>query len=236
LGGFGVDNHGGPLRPTVLPPRGKENAVLDGLVEWVTSVVETLGYGGVAFLVALENVFPPIPSEVVLPLAGFVSATGDASLVGMIIAATVGSMVGAFILYGVSAAIGPVRLRVLVVRYGRWFGLDEADVDKAEGWFDHRANLAVLLCRCVPLMRSLISIPAGFRRMPIAPFAVYTLIGSLVWNIVLVGAGYLLGEQWEKVGAPLELFQKAVLVAIAIVLVWFVWRRIIRPRVRSAEG
>jgi len=210
--------------------------VLEGLVEWVTSVVETLGYGGVAFLVALENLFPPIPSEVVLPLAGFVAAEGSASLLGMIVAATIGSMVGAFILYGISAAVGPVRLRALVVRYGRWFGLDESDLDKAEGWFDQRANMAVLICRCIPLMRSLISIPAGFRRMPLLPFTLYTLLGSLVWNVVLIGAGYLLGEQWHRMERPMELFQKVVLVAIGVAVAWFIWRRIIRPRLRGAEG
>jgi membrane protein DedA with SNARE-associated domain len=210
--------------------------VLDGLVDWVTSVVETLGYGGVAFLVALENLFPPIPSEVVLPLAGFVAAGGGASVVGMIIAATIGSMVGAYVLYGIAAAIGPIRLRALVVRYGRWFGLDEADMDKTEEWFDRRANLAVLLCRCVPLMRSLISIPAGFRRMPLLPFSLFTLVGSLVWNVLLIGAGYLLGEQWHQVEEPLELFQRLVLAVIALALAWFVWRRIVRPRVRSAQG
>lgn len=210
--------------------------MLDGLVDWVTSVVETLGYGGVAFLVALENLFPPIPSEVVLPLAGFVAAGGGASVVGMIIAATIGSMVGAYVLYGIAAAIGPIRLRALVVRYGRWFGLDEADMDKTEEWFDRRANLAVLLCRCVPLMRSLISIPAGFRRMPLLPFSLFTLVGSLVWNVLLIGAGYLLGEQWHQVEEPLELFQRLVLAVIALALAWFVWRRIVRPRVRSAQG
>ena len=210
--------------------------MLEGLVDWATSVVETLGYGGVAFLVALENLFPPIPSEVVLPLAGFVAAGGDASLVGMIVAATIGSIVGAFILYGIAAAIGPVRLRALVIRYGKWFSLDEADLDKTEEWFDRRANLAVLLCRCVPLMRSLISVPAGFRRMPLAPFTLFTLIGSTVWNVMLVGAGYLLGEQWYRVDAPLEVFQKAVLAAIAVAVAWFVWRRIVRPRLRGAES
>lgn len=210
--------------------------MLDGLVEWVTSVVETLGYGGVAFLVALENLFPPIPSEVVLPLAGFVAANGDASFWGMVAAATIGSMVGAFLLYGISAAIGPVRLRALVVRYGKWFRLDESDLDRTEGWFDRRANTAVLLCRCVPLMRSLISIPAGFRRMSLVPFTLYTLLGSLVWNVILVGAGYLLGERWSQVEGPLELFKNAVLVAIAAAIAWYVWRRFVRPRVRRAAG
>ena len=210
--------------------------MLDGLVEWVTSVVETLGYGGVAFLVALENLFPPIPSEVVLPLAGFVAANGDASFWGMVAAATIGSMVGAFLLYGISAAIGPVRLRALVVRYGKWFRLDESDLDRTEGWFDRRANTAVLLCRCVPLMRSLISIPAGFRRMSLVPFTLYTLLGSLVWNVILVGAGYLLGERWSQVEGPLELFKNAALVAIAAAIAWYVWRRFVRPRVRRAAG
>ena len=207
--------------------------MLEGLVEWVTSVVETLGYGGVAFLVALENLFPPIPSEVVLPLAGFVAANGDASFTGMVAAATIGSMVGAFLLYGISAAIGPVRLRALVVRYGKWFRLDETDLDRTEDWFDRRANTAVLLCRCVPLMRSLISIPAGFRRMAIVPFTLYTLLGSLVWNVILIGAGYLLGERWSQVEEPLELFKNAVQLAIAIAVAWYVWRRYVRPRLRA---
>ena len=207
--------------------------MLEGLVEWVTSVVETLGYGGVAFLVALENLFPPIPSEVVLPLAGFVAANGDASFAGMVAAATIGSMVGAFLLYGLSAAIGPVRLLALVVRYGKWFRLDETDLDRTEDWFDRRANTAVLLCRCVPLMRSLISIPAGFRRMAIVPFTLYTLLGSLVWNVILIGAGYLLGERWSQVEEPLELFKNAVLLAIAIAVAWYVWRRYVRPRLRA---
>jgi len=219
-----------------LTPRQEGFKVLDGLVDWVTSVVETLGYGGVAFLVALENLFPPIPSEVVLPLAGFVAAGGGSSLVGMVVAATTGSMVGAFALYGIAAAIGPVRLRALVVRHGRWFGLDEADLDRTEAWFDRRANVAVLVCRCVPLMRSLISIPAGFRRMPVLPFGMYTLIGSLVWNIALIGAGYLLGERWQQMEEPLQLFQTAVLVVIGIAVAWFVWRRIVRPRLRGAES
>lgn len=207
--------------------------MLDGLVDWVTRIVETVGYGGVAGLVALENLFPPIPSEVVLPLAGFVAGRGDASLAGMVVAATIGSMVGAIILYGIAAGVGPVRLRRFVVRFGGWFGLDEEDLDKTEAWFDRRATLAVLLCRCVPLMRSLVSIPAGFRRMPLGRFSIYTLIGSVVWNIALIGAGFALGDRWERVEDPLELFQKVVLATIAIALAWFVWRRMVRPRLRK---
>lgn len=204
--------------------------MFEGLVEWTTRVVETLGYGGVAGLVALENLFPPIPSEVVLPLAGFVAGRGDASFGGMVLAATIGSMLGAIILYGIAAGVGPARLRRFVVRFGGWFGLDEADLDNTEEWFDRRATLAVLLCRCVPLMRSLVSIPAGFRRMPLGRFSLYTLIGSLVWNLALIGAGYALGDRWEQAEDPLELFQKVVLAVIVIALAWFVWRRMIRPR------
>jgi membrane protein DedA with SNARE-associated domain len=209
--------------------------VLEGLVDWVISVVESLGYWGVAALVALENLFPPIPSEVVLPLAGFVAVEGEASLVGMVLAATIGSMVGAYALYGIAAAIGPVRLRSFVMRYGKWFGLDEGDLDKSEEWFDRRASMAVLVCRCIPLMRSLISIPAGLRRMPLLPFSIYTLLGSLVWNVLLIGAGYLLGERWQQVEEPMALFQKLVLVVIGVGIAWFVWRRIVRPRLRRAE-
>ncbi|MCI0425143.1 MAG: DedA family protein [Actinobacteria bacterium] len=206
--------------------------MLDGLAEWVITVVETLGYVGVAALVALENLFPPIPSEVVLPLAGFVAATGEASLPGMILAATIGSLTGAVILYTIAAAIGPHRLRRAVARHGRWLRIEVADLDRTEAWFDRRAGIAVLVCRCIPLIRSLISIPAGFRRMPIGPFLLYTALGSLVWNVLLVGAGYLLGEQWERVEAPLDLLQGLVIALIVAAIVWFVWARMLRPRLR----
>jgi membrane protein DedA with SNARE-associated domain len=210
--------------------------VFEGLIDWVIGVVEGLGYIGVAALVALENLFPPIPSEVVLPLAGFVAATGEATLLGMLVAATIGSVFGALVLYGIAAAIGPARLRRLVNRYGGWFRVDEADLDRTEAWFDRRATVAVLMCRCIPLIRSLISIPAGFRRMPLAPFLVFTVLGSLVWNVILIGSGYLLGEQWERVEAPLDLLQKVVLAVIIAALLWFVWARFVRPRVRPGRG
>lgn len=209
--------------------------MLDNLTEWATDIVERLGYLGVAMLVALENLFPPIPSEVVLGLAGYTASRGDAWVVGMIIAATVGSVVGAWILYGLSAAVGPVRLRAIIIRYGAWVGFGESDLDRAESWFDRRSRSAVLVCRCVPLIRSLISIPAGFRRMPLGAFTLFTIIGSLVWNTVLVTAGYLLADQWEKVLEFTEPFQTLVVVLIGVLVVALVIRKVVlTKRARSA--
>ena len=207
----------------------------DNLTDWATNIVERLGYTGVTMLVALENLFPPIPSEVVLGLAGYTASRGDSWVVGMIVAASIGSMVGAWILYGLSAAIGPVRLRAIVLRYGTWIGFGETDLDRAESWFDRRSRVAVLVCRCIPLIRSLISIPAGFRRMPLGTFTLFTLVGSLVWNTILVTAGYLLADQWEKVLDVTEPFQTVVIAVIALLIVAIVIRKVIlTKRARAA--
>jgi membrane protein DedA with SNARE-associated domain len=199
--------------------------VLDSVTEWVTDVVDALGYVGVAFLIALENLFPPIPSEIVLPLAGFVAGQGRAHLVGMVVAATIGSLVGAWTLYGIAAAIGPERLRAIVERWGRVLRLSPDDLDKAENWFDKRSGTAVLIGRCVPLIRSLVSIPAGFRRMPILRFSLFTLLGSLTWNSALVGAGYALGDRWEQVGEYVGYLQYVVIAVVLVALGWFAWNR-----------
>ena len=203
--------------------------MLSGLSDWVVDVIDRLGYVGVALLVALENLFPPIPSEIVLPFAGFVARDGGATLPGMIIAATIGSLVGAWALYGLAAWIGPVRLEAFLVRYGKWFRLTPADITKAERWFDRRAVVAVLVGRCVPLIRSLVSIPAGFRRMPFGTFTLYTAIGSLIWNSALIGAGYVLRDNWEDVEPVLDVVQWIVIAAIVVAAVWFVWSRLRRP-------
>lgn len=200
--------------------------MLQDLTKWVSDVVESLGYVGVALLVALENVLPPIPSEVVLGLAGYVASHGDASLWGMIVAATIGSVVGAWVTYGLAAAIGPDRVRVGVVRCGGWIGFGAEDLDRAEAWFDKRSKVAVLVCRCIPLLRSLISVPAGFRRMELGAFTAATLIGSTVWNTTLITAGYLLGEQWDRMLEYTESFQSVVLVVIAVVVAVVVARRV----------
>lgn len=195
--------------------------MLSNLATWVQNVIESLGYLGVALLVIAENLFPPIPSEIVLPFAGFVARRGDGSVVVMVLAATVGSVVGALILYAIAAAIGPERIHSFVVRFGKWFGVKESDMVRAEEWFDRRSNAAVLIGRCVPLIRSLVSIPAGFRRMNFARFALLTAIGSAVWNIALIGAGAALGDQWDRVGDYVGIFQWVVIAALVVAVARF---------------
>ena len=217
--------------------------MLGDLANWVQDVINQFGYFGVALLVVIENVFPPIPSEIVLPFAGFVARQGasavnatadaaqsDTTVIGMMIAATVGSVVGALILYFVSAAIGPERLRGFVERFGKWFGVKSSDLVRAEEWFDRRSVAAVLVGRCVPLIRSIVSIPAGFRRMKLTSFVVLTAIGSAVWNIALIGAGAVLGDQWEQVGEYVGVFQWLVIVAVLVLLVRFVVSRLKKRR------
>jgi membrane protein DedA with SNARE-associated domain len=217
--------------------------MLGDLANWVQDVINQFGYFGVALLVVIENVFPPIPSEIVLPFAGFVAQQGasavnatadaaqsDTTVIGMMIAATVGSVVGALILYFVSAAIGPERLRGFVERFGKWFGVKSSDLVRAEEWFDRRSVAAVLVGRCVPLIRSIVSIPAGFRRMKLTSFVVLTAIGSAVWNIALIGAGAVLGDQWERVGEYVGVFQWLVIVAVLVLLVRFVVSRFKKRR------
>ena len=202
--------------------------MLGDLASWVQDVIERLGAVGVALLVILENVFPPIPSEIVLPFAGFVAQRGDGSVVVMIFAATVGAVVGALVLYGIAAVIGPERLAAFVARFGRWFGVKPADLVRAEQWFDRHAVAAVLLGRCVPLIRSIVSIPAGFRRMAITPFLLYTALGSLVWNTALIGAGAILGNQWERVEPYVATLQWVVVAAVALLVLRFVFGKLRR--------
>lgn len=184
------------------------------LTAWITDVIETLGWWGVAALVALESLFPPIPSELVLPLAGFVSGRSGTSFLGLVAAATVGSVLGSWALYGIAAAFGPTRLRAFVARYGRFLAVSERDLDRAEEWFDRHGAVAVLVGRCVPLIRSLVSLPAGVRQMPAVRFTVLTAVGSAIWNVALIGAGLTLGENWHRVGDAVGMLQIGVVVVL----------------------
>jgi len=171
-------------------------ADLGGLAGWVLDVIDAMGAVGVAALVALENLFPPLPSEVVLPLAGFLAGQGKLSLAAVLVAATVGSVVGALVLYWAGAALGRDRMRRIAERLPL---MDADDVDRAQGWFDRHGRSAVLVGRLVPGVRSLVSIPAGIARMPLLPFLGYTTLGSAAYNAVLVLLGHQLGSRWRSV-------------------------------------
>ena len=200
--------------------------MLGGLVEFVTDVVERLGYVGLLLMVALENVFPPIPSEIILPLAGFNVFQGDFSFPLVLLFATLGSVVGALALYAIGAWFGEDRLRGIVRAHGRKLFLKEADIDNAETWFNRHGARAVFLCRMVPIVRSLISIPAGLDRMALGRFVVLTAAGSLLWNAALVGAGWALGTQWERVEGVVSVLQYLVIAAGVLLVALFFWTRI----------
>lgn len=212
---------------------GLSDFLVGDLTDWVVSVITAISYLGVALLVSLESVFPPIPSEVVLPAAGLAAARGEANVYGMVVAATTGSVAGAWALYLLAAAIGHLRLRALVVRHGRWVGVKPRDLDRAEAWFDDHSTTAVLICRCIPLIRSLVSVPAGFRRMNPFAFTLYTALGSAVWNGLLIGAGYQLGDRWEEVTRWLGVLQYVVVAAILALAAWWIWTRFLSATHRS---
>ncbi len=202
-------------------------AQLTGLAGWVVDTVELLGPLGVGALVALETVFPPIPSEVVLPVAGLLAGQGRMSVVLAIVGATVGSLVGALVLYWAGARLGADRLRRTADR----LPLTEAsDVDRAERWFDRHGASSVLIGRCVPVVRSLVSIPAGVERMPLPRFLAFTALGSAVYNAALVLAGHLLGSRWTRIGEYSDVINYVILAAFAIAIGVFVRRRLRRRR------
>lgn len=195
----------------------------------IMEIMNQWGYFGVFFLIALENVFPPIPSEVILAFGGALTAAalgGKLSIVGMIIAATLGSVFGAIILYYIGKILKVERLKKIAGgKVGKVLRLKPADIDKADKWFDDKGNIAVLLCRFVPIVRSLISIPAGMSEMPMIKFLAYTVIGSVIWNTVLVAIGHNLGNNWESILGFFDDFQHVVLAICVIVfiatLVWW---------------
>jgi membrane protein DedA with SNARE-associated domain len=207
---------------------------LSGLAGWVLDVIQAMGAVGVAALVALENVFPPLPSEVVLPLAGFLAGQGKLSLAAVLVAATVGSVVGALVLYWAGAALGRERLRRLAERTPL---MDADDVDRAQAWFDRHGRTAVLAGRLVPGVRSLISIPAGVSRMPLLPFLAYTTLGSAAYNAVLVLLGHQLGSRWTSVEKYSDPINYGVYALIALGILVAILRRAKHRRVdRQREG
>lgn len=213
---------------------------IETIVEWITNLMQAIGGPGVFLAVLLENVFPPIPSEVILPLAGFTAAGPDApyGVVAAIIWATAGSVLGAALLYWIGLAVGAARLRWIADRMPL---VDSRDVDNAIDWFNRHGSAAVFFGRLVPGVRSLISIPAGIDQMPLLKFGLYTTLGSTIWNTVLVVAGYVLGDNWHAVTDWMDRFSNVVyaiiLLALVAVVVWLVRRAVLRSReARTAEA
>lgn len=204
-----------------------------GIDDWAIAVMETLGVVGAGLLVAIESLFPPIPSEIILPLAGFTASRGSFSLIGAIIATTIGSLVGALGLYYLGRYVGLARLR-------RWADkvplMSSGDVDKAMLWFGKHDRIAVLTGRFVPIVRSLVSIPAGVERMHLGLFLLLTLIGSGIWNSLFIILGFVLGENWTVVEAFMGQYSRLILVIAVLALAVIVVLRIRRYRREQRPG
>ena len=205
---------------------------LSGFSAWTVRIMETLGPVGVGILVFLDNIFPPIPSELVLPLAGFTASRGELNIVLAIVFATIGSVAGAILLYAIGRWIGLDRIVRVAVKMPL---VDVADVHKTVSWFDRHGDKAVFFGRMIPIFRSLISIPAGMRAMSMLKFVLLTAAGSTIWNTVLIVAGFVLGENWSIVETYAGYFQTLVIAVVVIaVVVWIVLK--VRSRRRRSEA
>lgn len=200
---------------------------LTGVTGLFADLIAAVGEPGVGVLTFVETIVPPVPSEVVLPLAGFLTEQGRLSLLWVLVASTAGSLTGAWVFYGLGAALGLERSIAVLARVPL---LDREDLQSASCWFDRHGRGSVFFGRFVPGVRSLISLPAGAHRMSLASFTLLTAVGSVIWNGVLVGAGYVLGTQWERVGAVVGTASNVVLVLLAVAAVALLARRAARRR------
>lgn len=197
------------------------------MVEWMQNLMDSMGYLGILLLMILENLFPPIPSELIMPSAGFAAARGDLKLVGVVLAGTLGSVIGTLPLYFIGRAVGEDRLIAWADRHGKWLTLSGRDIEKADEWFDRYGHSVVLFGRLIPGIRSLLSLPAGISEMPLPKFLLYSAIGSGLWASALALAGYLLGDHYEEVEHLISPISKVVL---GVGLIWAIWIFIKRKR------
>nr|WP_276521703.1 DedA family protein [Geobacillus stearothermophilus] len=195
---------------------------------WITDFMEQFGYIGIFLMIALENIFPPIPSEVILPFGGFMTTYTSLTVPGVIVAATAGSIVGAIVLYGIGRLLSVERLERIVDRWGGWLRVKPEDIAKANRTFHRYGVWAVFFGRMIPLVRSLISIPAGMAKMNIGLFVWLSVLGTLIWNTILISLGAALGQSWGKVSEVIGAYADVVYIIIAIVIVVAVvrfWKR-----------
>ena len=188
--------------------------------EFILSMMNQFGYIGVFLLIAIENIFPPIPSEVILLFGGFMTTYSKLNIVIMIAFATLGSLMGAIVLYHIGKILNKERLKKIVSgKIGKILRLKNSDIDKADQWFDNKGNKTVFFCRFIPIVRSLISIPAGMSEMPIGKFFLYTTAGSLIWNTVLIVIGAIVGENWKSILNIFDTYSHIVLILLIIIFV-----------------
>jgi membrane protein DedA with SNARE-associated domain len=204
------------------------------MVEWITNTMQSMSYLGIGLLMFLENLFPPIPSELIMPLAGFTASKGDMQLAPAIAAGTIGTVLGALPWYYAGKLLSEERLRNLADKYGKWITVSGADIDKANRWFNRHGIKAVFLCRLVPGVRTLISLPAGINNMSLIPFLIYSTAGTLLWVSFLTLAGYKLGTNYELVDDYLGPVSKIVLLILVIwCILWVVRKNMRQEKVRK---
>jgi membrane protein DedA with SNARE-associated domain len=201
------------------------NQLVSDIARWATEVVYSFGYPGVFMLMVLSNLYLPIPSQLVLPLSGFLVGQERFSFLLVLMASTVGALVGTLMLYVLGRLLGEEPLRRFLKRYGRFVHVNESDLDKASGWFEQHGGQAVLIGRLVPGVGSLISVPAGIEQMPLWRFVIYTILGNGLYNTALVGLGWWLGSQWEIVERYAPIAEYAALAVVAGLILRFVRRR-----------
>jgi membrane protein DedA with SNARE-associated domain/uncharacterized membrane protein YkvA (DUF1232 family) len=188
--------------------------------DWITGAVSEGGYPGIVLMMFAENIFPPIPSELIMPLAGFVAARGELNPVLVVLAGTLGSVLGALPWYYAGMWLGEQRVRAFAARHGRWLTLGEKEIGQAMRWFERHGRIAVLIGRLVPTVRTLISLPAGLARMPLLPFLVYSSIGTLMWTAALAASGYLLESGYRQVAGYVDHVSKAIVGLIVLIYLW----------------
>jgi len=194
--------------------------------DWMIQVIEQFGYFGIAFMIFIENVFPPIPSEVVLLFGGFFAVKTDLIVPLVIFAATAGAILGAVLLYGIGLYLDVEQIEKWTKRYGKWIRLDIADVHRADAWFDKYGGWMVFFGRLMPVVRSLISIPAGMSNMPFLKFLLLSTAGTVIWNTILIYIGIRVGENWESILSYLDVYSYAIYGLLAIgLIVFFIWRK-----------
>ncbi|SEM89401.1 DedA family protein [Lihuaxuella thermophila] len=197
---------------------------------WITDFMEQFGYWGIFLMIALENLFPPIPSEIVLSFGGFMTTKSDLTITGVVIAATLGSVAGAIILYFIGNMLDVERLERIIDRFGHMLRTKKEDIHRANNWFHQYGIWTVFFCRMVPILRSLISIPAGMAKMNFLLFLTFTTVGSLIWNLILVNVGAALGASWSKVLEYMSIYENVVVVVIGILFILAVIWYVRRPR------